>query len=128
MAESSQVQAMRKLGFTDEEIKSVQAYDAEIDKGADPLPLTPEQEKASREARSIGQKTVYNFTQRERKADNDKRQIVNYVKDSLLRWFASDSQSTYNACQKLEVTNPEREMEFVYNGKKYRLTLSAPRK
>ena len=128
MAESPQIQAMRKLGFSDEEIKSVMAYDAKIDAGLDPLPLTAEQEKASREARSIGQKTVYNFTQRERKADNDKRQIVNYVKDSLLRWFTSDSQSTYNACQKLEVTNPEREMEFIYNGKKYRLTLSAPRK
>ena len=128
MKANPQIEAMRRLGFSEEEIKSVQAYDAEIDAGKNPLPLTAEQEKASRDARSIGQKTVYNFTQRERKADNDKRQIVNYIKDSLLRWFASDSQSTYNACQKLEVTNPEREMEFIYNGKKYRLTLSAPRK
>ena len=117
MAESSQVQAMRKLGFTDEEIKSVQAYDAEIDKGADLLPLTPEQEKASREARSIGQKTVYNFTQRERKADEPKRELMEAF-----------TKCAEGIGEQVKVTNPEREMEFLYNGKKYRLTLSAPRK
>ena len=47
MAESPQIQAMRKLGFSDEEIKNVMAYDAKIDAGLDPLPLTAEQEKAS---------------------------------------------------------------------------------
>lgn len=117
MKESIQVQAMRKLGFSDEEIKSVQAYDATIDAGGDPIPLTPEQEKASREARSIGQKTVYNFTQRERKADESKRELM----------------ETFTKCaegigEQVKVTNPEREMEFLYNDKKYRLTLSAPRK
>jgi hypothetical protein len=28
----------------------------------------------------------------------------------------------------IEVTNPEREMEFTFHGKKNRVTLSAPRK
>ena len=117
MAESPQVQAMRKLGFSDEEIKNVMAYDAKIDAGLDPLPLTAEQEKASREARSIGQKTVYNFTQRERKADEPKR--------ALMEAFTKCAEGIG---EQVKVTNPEREMEFLYNGKKYRLTLSAPRK
>ena len=115
--ENSQIKAMRKLGFSDEEIKSVQAYDAEIDAGKNPLPLTPEQEKASRDARSIGQKTVYNFTQRERKADEPKRELM-----------AVFTKCAEEVGEQVKVTNPEREMEFLYNGKKYRLTLSAPRK
>ena len=56
MAESSQVQAMRKLGFTDEEIKSVQAYDAEIDKGADPLPLPPNRKRQAEKHGVSGKK------------------------------------------------------------------------
>lgn len=117
MKANPQIEAMRRLGFSEEEIKSVQAYDAEIDAGKNPLPLTAEQEKASRDARSIGQKTVYNFTQRERKADEPKR--------ALMESFTKCAKSIG---EQVKVTNPERELEFIYNGKKYRLTLSAPRK
>lgn len=117
MAISPQEQAMRKLGFTDEEIASVKEYDKRIDNGENPLPLTPEQEKASKEARTIKQKTVYNFTQRERKADEPKR--------FLMEVFAKSAEAVG---EQVKVTNIERELEFFYNGKKYRLTLSAPRK
>lgn len=116
---STQEQAMRRLGFTDEEIASIREYDAKVDAGEDPAPLTPEQEKASKEARAIGQKTKgnYQFTQRERKADEPKRELMEAF-----------TQCAEGIGEQVKVTNPEREMEFVYNGKKYRLTLSAPRK
>ena len=109
---------MRKLGFTDEEIASIREYDAKVDAGEDPAPLTPEQEKASKEARAIGQKTKgnYQFTQRERKADNDKRDIV-----EALKALAEDIGGN------VAVINPERELTFERNGRKYKIVLSAPR-
>lgn len=118
MAISAQEQAMRRLGFTDEEIASIREYDAKVEAGEDPAPLTPEQEKASKEARAIGQKTKgnYQFTQRERKADEDKREIV-----EALRTLAE------SIGDNVAVINPERELTFARNGRKYKIVLSAPR-
>ena len=54
------------------------ATDEAIDHGADPFPQTAEQKKASKEARSTGTRT-YTFTKRERKPDEDKRELINLL-------------------------------------------------
>lgn len=116
--ETEQVKAMRRLGFTDEEITNVLKSDYEIDHGAKPFELTPEQEKASREARMTKQR-AYTFTPRERKANNEKA--------GLIELFAAVLKEQ-PACGNLDITNPEREINFVWDGTKYRIVLSAPRK
>ena len=60
---------MRSLGCTVEEAKDIIETDKRIDKGEKLFSLTPEQEKASKKARSVAKSpTAYNFTKRERKA------------------------------------------------------------
>ena len=112
------VNAMKKLGFSDSEIKNVLESDARIDKGEKLFELTDEQKKAEKEARGTKTKapTVYNLQKRERKADNDKREIIQCIDDALC-CLVDD----------VEVINPEREISFLYNDKRYKVVLSAPR-
>ena len=112
------VNAMKKLGFSDSEIKDVLEADARIDKGEKLFELTDEQKKAEKEARGTKTKapTVYNLQKRERKADNDKREIIQCIDDALC-CLVDD----------VEVINPEREISFLYNDKRYKIVLSAPR-
>lgn len=104
---------MKTLDLTEEEAREMLATDEAIDHGADPFPQTAEQKKASKEARSTGTRT-YTFTKRERKPDKDKR--------FLIQIFAS-----LLADEETVITNPERQIDFNYNGRHFRLVLSAPR-
>lgn len=123
-----QIEAMRKLGMDEAEIAQVLADDKRIDQGEKLFELTAEAEQESKKARNAGRKpTVYQFQKRERKTDNDKQMIIKFLISHLQNWFQSDSQCTYSACTNFDVTNPEREFSFTFNGKKYKLTLSCPR-
>ena len=129
---NKQIQAMRKLGMSEEEIAEVLEADKKIDQGEKLFELTAEQEKASKQARQADRKPkVYDLDntggKRSKKADDNKKKIIGRLTDTLENWFESDSQCTYNACSNIEITNPEREFTFIYNGTKYRVTLSAPR-
>jgi cytochrome P450 len=108
---------MATFGISEEEARQMIADDEAIDHGANPFPLTAEQEKASKEARSTGT-IVYTFTKRERKPDEDKRELISLF-DELLA-DVSDG--------KITITNPERQIDFVYNDRNFRIVLSAPRK
>ncbi len=108
---------MKTLDLTEAEAKQMIADDEAIDHGADLFPLTAEQEKASKQARTTGtRKTEYQFTKRERKADNDKRALI-----------YSLAQCVMDFDEALTITNPERQIDFVYNDRKFRIVLSAPR-
>ena len=106
---------MKALDISREEALNVIQADISIDKGADPFPLTKEQKEAEKKARGTGTRTVYNFQKKERKADNDKREILGLLLDRL---------DEYNP----QIVNPEREFTFTYNDKKYKIVLSVPRK
>lgn len=115
---SKQVEAMRKMGMSEEEIADVLESDKRIDKGEKLFELDPELEKGAKKARQADRKpTVYNFQKRERKANNDKRTIINALDEALCRI----------ADQQTEITNAEREIIFHFNGVKYKVVLSAPR-
>ena len=103
------------------EAKEVLEMDKRIDRGEKLFELPPELEAGAKKARRADRKKVENV-RRERKPDGDKRELIQYLVNSL-----------YDAYPDLDlgnitITNPEREMEFTYNGIKYRLTLMRPRK
>ena len=111
-----QIEAMRKLGMSEAEIQQVLADDKRIDQGEKLFELTDEQKKVERKSKNVDTKTVYTFQKRERKADEDKATLINTLFSAVLP-----------ICDTYEVTNAEREFLFTYNGKKYKVVLSAPR-
>ena len=106
---------MNALNISEEEAKQMIADDEAIDHGADLFPLTAEQQKASKQARGTGTR-AYTFTKRERKADNDKRFLIDLLERSL-----------NGTVDEMTKTNPERQIDFVYNDRNFRIVLSAPR-
>lgn len=121
----NQIEAMKKIGMSDAEIESVIEADARIDKGEKLFELTTEQKQAEKKAKNAGTRTVYNFQKRERKADNDKRFLINSI-HYLLTAETLQSGDIVGA-DNVEIINPEREIVFTYNNKKYKIVLSAPR-
>ena len=102
---------MEKLDLSFEEALSLWEDEQE-----DNLPdLTPEQQAVAKEMAQADRKKETTPRKRERKPDKDKRDLIAFFVDYLM-----DNQ--------VKVINPERELEFIYNDVKYRLTLSKPRK
>ena len=97
--------------------------DKRIDKGEKLFSLTPEQEKASKKARSAGRKpktTVYKFdtTKRKKPENKNKSDLISVITGTL----------TEHGAENLELINPEREFTFTMDGTKYKIVLSLPRK
>lgn len=113
--------ALMNLGMSSEEAEEVLIADDEIDKGKKLFELSAEGKEAEKKYKNCGVRTVkspYGQTiQKEKKVDNDKRIIIN----ALAEMFEKCSNA-------VNVINPERELEFVYNGRKMKITLSCPRK
>ena len=108
---------MKNLGITESEAIEVLEADQQIDKGEKLFELTAEQSKASKKARSVARTpTAYNFTKRERKADDSKRELIDLLVESLTP-----------KVNNLDVVNAERELTFIYNDRKFKIVLSAPR-
>lgn len=115
---------MEMLEISREEAIQVLEDDARIDRGEKLFELTPEQKKAEKKARSgaksenavnaYGKKVT-----RTRKADTDKGELIQAISNAL---------QDLGSVEKLTVTNKEREMELFYNGRKFKIVLSAPRK
>lgn len=105
---------MSKLDLSREEAEQMWQDEQE-----DNLPdLTAEQKAVAKEMAQADRKKESTPRKRERKPDDDKRELIKKLKELL------DS-TTDEVCK---VTNPEREIEFNYNNNRYRLTLSKPRK
>lgn len=119
---------MENLGITESEALEVLDCDKRIDKGEKLFELSQEQEKASKKARSVARTpTVYNFSKRERKSDNDKRRIIEYLKNALVNEIHTSLTDVDCLAVEVDVINPERELVFNYNGRKFKIVLSAPR-
>lgn len=121
--ENSQIVAMRKLGMSDEEIAELIEADKRIDKGEKLFELTADQKKTEKKMRQADRKpTVYQLDnangKRSKKADNDK----SYLLECLQRGISEFADIYVH-----EVNNPEREFEFVYNDRRFKVVLSAPR-
>lgn len=111
----------QRLNISVDEARQVQEDDKRIDRGEKLFELSPELEAGAKKARQTGTRKVTEV-KRERKPDEDKRELIQYLESSL-----EDAYPDLDLGN-ITITNPEREMEFTYNGKKYRLTLACPRK
>lgn len=116
---------MTLLKISEEEARQVIADDKAIDRGAKLFELSPELAEGAKKARRAERKVTDTPTKREKKIDNDKRFLI----DSLVWLLTTDVEQTGdNVCaEAVEILNPERELTFIYNGRKYKLTLSCPR-
>lgn len=77
---------------------------------------TPEEKKVMRKARMADRTVSAEKAKRTRAEDTDKRELMGAL-ESLARDMGED----------VVVTNVEREIELTYNGRKFKITLSAPR-
>ena len=116
---SKQIEALRKMGLSEAEIADVLEADKRIDKGENLFPLTAEQEKASKDARKTDRApTVYKLDnangKRNKKADTTKAEIMRKLLDCFDEYEP-------------QVINAEREFTFIYNERKFKIVLSAPR-
>ena len=100
--------------FTEEELKELAEFDKRVDKGEDPYPLIAEQKKVAKSMTKADRKvTVYNFQKKERKKNDDKRDLIQKLSKDL---------------EDVSIVNEEREFTFIYNNVKYKVVLSVPRK
>lgn len=117
------VKHMNLLKISRDEAIQLIEDDKRIDKGEKLFSLTPEQEKASKKARSAGRKpktTVYKFdtTKRKKPENKNKSDLISVITSAL----------TEHGAENLELINPEREFTFTMDGTKYKIVLSLPRK
>ena len=109
---------MKNLDITRAEAIQLIEDDRRIDKGEKLFNLSEEQEKEAKKARQADRKpTVYNFTKRERKENNEKRQLISLLVETLVA----------ESAENIEISNVEREFTFVFNQTKYKIVLSCPR-
>ena len=119
-----QIESMRKLGFTDEEIEDVIKADDAIDHGEKvEFDLDPEKEKeAKKYIKSGTRKAPVNYQldntggKRSRKENPTKGAII----AELSKFLAETSE---NACENVVITNKERQITFTISGTNYELTL-----
>ena len=109
-------ESMIALGCSEEEAYEVIESDRKIDKGEKLFDLDPELEKGAKKARQAPRKANSTPTKRERKEDEDKRELIDLLKNAL-----------EGTAESLEITNPERQIDFIFSNRKFRIVLSAPR-
>lgn len=114
---TEQEKAMRKLGLTDAEIAELLAFDKQVDRMKDSevnADLTAEQQKAVKKARQADRApTAYKFSKRERKADNEKAEIIAKIAEI----FGNSA----------EIVNKEREISLKIGENDYSITLTKHR-
>lgn len=110
---------MEKLDLTEDEAKQLILDDKAIDKGEKLFELSQEGKQVEKQMRQADRavNAYGKEVKRERKADDDKAFLLNTLFSAVLPH-----------CDTYEVSNAEREFLFTYNGKKYKVVLSAPRK
>lgn len=113
---------MKSLGITRDEAIELINEDKKVDKMTSSKQwesdLTPEQKKVSKQARQSGKTTVGQKIHREPKVDNDKRELINLLAETLQG----------NKADNVEIENPQKIITFTYNNRKFKIDLSAPRK
>lgn len=110
--------SMLALGMTEEEAFEAIQDDRRIDKGEKLFELPPELEEGAKKARRAARKPNSKPTHRERKEDEDKQILIK----NFVNAFAENGITDYT------ITNPERQIDFTFNNRKFRIVLSAPRK
>ena len=109
-----QILALQTLGCTEEDIADVLKCDKEIDRGAKMFELAEELKPGAKKARRADRTDTPKQAVRERKPNEDKQ----FLLEQLVNAIPTEC----------EIVNPYLEFLFTYNGTKYKVILSAPRK
>lgn len=126
MNEKRIAELMKTLNATREEVIEMLQEDKEIDRGAKLNELPEELKAGAKKARQADRKA--NAKPRAKKEDEDKRFLIDFFVKALINEVEYDETKAVHApAHHINVTNPEREILFEYNGRKYRLTLAVPR-
>ena len=124
-----QIEAMQKLGFSEEEIKDIIATDEAIDKGERVyFDLSPEKEKEAKKYVKAGTRkapTVYKLDNAEGKRSRKENPTKASIIAELAKFLTETSE---NACEMVEITNKERQIAFKIGENAYELTLVQKRK
>jgi hypothetical protein len=112
-----QIENMKKLGMTDEEIADILECDKRIDKGEKLFELAETEKGNSRKARQVARMPKPQ-TNREKKIDIEKRFLIQCMGEIAENLADSGT---------IEVVNPEKEIVFVYKDRKFKIVLSCPR-
>ena len=107
---------MKTLNISEEEARQVIEDDRRIDKGEKLFELSAELEAGAKKARQADRKKTDTPVKRERKADNEKGELIAVIAEAL-----------ETAGAEINITNKEREIELRYNDRKFKVVLSAPR-
>lgn len=109
------------LNITEDEAREVLKADKEIDRGAKLFELTDEQKKAEKKYKNVGTRTVIDAygkkRERIRKPHEEKREAIQTIANAFI--------SNGNM---VEILNEERELMIQYGAKRFKVTLSEPRK
>lgn len=125
MAKSNekQIENMRKLGYSEEEIAEMLADDLAIERSATADKVfdwemnISEHKRAMKNANVDEKKTPSERTKRERKPNMEKRDLIDIISCALRE-----------AGYETTVSNPERTVEFSIGEQNYSFTLTAHRK
>ena len=101
---------MEKLDCDEETAKEIMETDRRIDKGEKLFELPKELEEGAKKARNAGNCKGYTKT-----ANPNKGKLINDLLDGI------------PYVEELKILNREREFEFVYKGKRYKVVMSCPR-
>lgn len=125
---NAQLESLMKLGLTKEEAEQVLEDDRKVDKGEKmDFDLTPDKIQNTRQYRQADRKPfIPDLKPRERKPNEDKRFLIGAIQWLLTTDVEQEGDNVH--AEKVEIVNPERQIDFVYNNTRYRIVLSAPRK
>ena len=125
----TQLEAMRKMGLSEEEIADIIKSDEAIDKGEKVyFDLDPEKEKEAKKFAKAGTRkapTVYKLDNAEGKRSRKENPTKAGIISELAKFLTENSE---NACEMVEITNKERQIAFKIGENSYELTLVQKRK
>ena len=124
-----QIEAMQKMGLTEEEIADIIKSDEAIDKGERVyFDLDPEKEKEAKKFAKAGTRkapTVYKLDNAEGKRSRKENPTKAGIIAEIAKFLAENSE---NACENVEITNKERQIAFKIGENCYEFTLVQKRK
>ena len=118
-AQQEEIKRLMAVGMTETEAEETVLYDEAVEKGeSTEYDLTAEQAKVAKKYTAVDTKkrTEYTFTKRERKPNETKRELIEIFKKAL-----------ENAQIEPNVSNIERQIDFLYENKQFSITLTEHR-
>lgn len=120
-----QMQAFKKLGYSDAQIEEMLEDDKAVDRGEElPWDMSKEEhKKAMKYANADEHKkpTVYKFDKRERKENAPKKTIIDAI-------YAFLCENKAFSPTNVEILNKERQISFDFADEKFEITLTQKRK